>query len=97
MAALLAQALVLGVIINISLAAFNMITIPPLDGHWVLQSIGGRPIEELFDLIRPYSFIILMILINFPDIFRTVLGPVTIFSYGLVLQALAAGQQLAIR
>ncbi len=85
-----------GITLNIGLAAFNMIPIPPLDGHWVLQSLGGRPIEEIFDLIRPYSFIVLILLINFTPLLSIVLGPVSRFSHELAFQVLQAGQKLAL-
>jgi Zn-dependent protease len=89
-----AQALVLGVTINITLAAFNMIPFPPLDGHWILQSIGGRPIEELFDAIRPYSFIALVLLINFTPIVQYTIGPLRNFAQSLAVQTLQAGISL---
>lgn len=53
-----------GVMLNIGLAAFNMIPIPPLDGHWVLQALGPPFIGEFFDMIRPYSFILLIVLLQ---------------------------------
>lgn len=90
------RTLLSGILVNIGLAAFNMIPIPPLDGHWVLQAIGGRPIEELFDVIRPYSFIVLIILLNFTSLLSNVLGPVHEFSVDLAFRVTGAGQRLAL-
>ncbi len=96
-AGLISQAFMYGVLMNAGLAAFNMIPIPPLDGHWVLQAIGGRPIELLFDQIRPFSFILLIMLINFTPIFRYTLAPVEAWAMGLASQALGAGINLGLR
>ena len=74
--AMFAEVLINGVYLNISLAAFNMVPLPPLDGHWVLQSIGGEPVERFFDQMRPYSFIILIGVINFTPLFGMLLGPI---------------------
>ncbi|HEX8552874.1 MAG TPA: site-2 protease family protein [Abditibacteriaceae bacterium] len=52
-----------GVWVNILLAAFNMIPIPPLDGHWVLQSLFP-PIRPFFATIYPWSFLIVLVLAN---------------------------------
>ena len=93
---LVIQAISYGILVNIGLAAFNMIPIPPLDGHWILQAIGGRPIEELFDLIRPYSFILLIMLLNFTPLFRMALRPAYAFADVLADSALTAGVRLAI-
>ena len=94
---LLTQVVMLGVTVNVGLAAFNMIPIPPLDGHWVLQSLGGRPIEELFDLIRPYSFFILILVINFTPLLPIVLGPAYAWAHGLASQAFGSGIEIGLR
>lgn len=52
-----------GIWVNILLAAFNMIPIPPLDGHWILQSLFP-PIRPFFAAIYPFSFLIVLVLAN---------------------------------
>jgi len=54
-----------GMVINFALAIFNLIPIPPLDGHWILAGfLKGRALEVL-DSIKPYGFIILYALMFF--------------------------------
>lgn len=46
--------------INIILAAFNLIPIPPLDGSKILAGFLPRRIGALFSRIEPYGFFILI-------------------------------------
>ena len=80
-----------GVIINLSLAAYNMIPLPPLDGHYVLEFFGGQPVSRAFDAVRPYSFMLLLVIINLRapfDIVRQVLRPVYYFGNELLVWAM---------
>ncbi len=54
-----ANLLSMAVRLNLLLAVFNMLPIPPLDGGNVLSGLLPRNLAERFDQIRPYGFILL--------------------------------------
>jgi Zn-dependent protease len=60
--------------LNVVLAVFNMIPLPPLDGGNVLAGVLRGPVAEMYDRIRPYGFVILYLLL-FSGVLGTIIVP----------------------
>ena len=66
-----------GVVLNISLAIFNMVPLPPLDGSWVASWALPRNLAHHYDrVVEPYGTWILLLLVVSGGLQR-VLGPLT--------------------
>lgn len=49
------------VIVNISLAVFNLIPIPPLDGHHILAALLPSSLRQKYMALSRYSFVLMFI------------------------------------
>ena len=71
------------VIINVLLAIYNLIPIPPLDGHWILYGILPPRAAAMLEGMGSYGFLILYALMFF-GAFNVVLNPVLRFVMALL-------------
>jgi Zn-dependent protease len=69
------QFLLMMVVLNVLLAVFNMLPVPPLDGGNVLMGLLRGRASELFNSVRPFGMIILYALL-ISGILWQIVGPV---------------------
>ena len=81
------RSLLAGVSINLCLAFFNLLPVPPLDGSKVLAYFLPARYAYSYLSIERYGFLILMLLIV-TRVLDMVLGPLLNGSYGLLLRIL---------
>lgn len=72
--------------LNVALAVFNMIPVPPLDGGNVLSGILPEQFARLIDQLRPWGFLVLYALL-FTGVLRTVVFPISRSLYNVLVPA----------
>ena len=74
----------MAIVINCVLAIFNMIPIPPLDGHWILIRYLPPRYGEMVASLRPYGFFVLILLL-WTGVLRMIIGiPYQFLAGGLI-------------
>ncbi len=78
------------IIVNLLLAIFNMIPIPPLDGSHILSSllsVTSVPLMEAYESLRPYGFFIIIIA-SLTGLLSLIYLPLMRMFFGLLLRFL---------
>ena len=63
------------IIINIFLAIFNLIPVPPLDGSGIIEGLLHNEALEMYLKIKPYGFLILLIII-YTNVLNIIANPI---------------------
>jgi Zn-dependent protease len=80
----MAEMLVASVWINVMLAVFNLLPVPPLDGSKILMGVLPRDMARSYEKLEPFGFILLLVLFYLGVISRVIM-PIIRFTHNFLL------------
>jgi Zn-dependent protease len=87
----LAEVLFAAISVNIGLAAFNLLPIPPLDGSRILTGIAPPRVGDFIESLERYaSFILIVVLFFLPQIGIDIVGLMVVPLQRFLFQVLLA-------
>jgi Zn-dependent protease len=84
MATPLRMFLLYSLIMNVSLAIFNLLPFPPLDGSKILQTFLPPSMQPILTTLEQYGFLILMVFL-YMGLFSKIFSPILSFIFSLLL------------
>jgi len=76
-----------GIIVNLLLAALNLIPLPPLDGSRVVSALLPRRWAQIYNRIEPYGLFVLLLLLlsgGLQTLLTPVIGAIEQLAYGIL-------------
>ena len=70
-------------LINVYLAVFNLIPVPPLDGSGILYGLLSPTAAQNYDRIRPYGFLIVIVLV-YLGVLNLIVQPIETLIYAVI-------------
>lgn len=70
---------------NISLAVFNLLPFPPLDGSKILETFLPASMQPALEVLEQYGFLILLVLM-WMGVFSAIISPILQLVYSLLLR-----------
>jgi len=70
---------------NVSLAVFNLLPFPPLDGSKILETFLPASMQPVLEMLERYGYLILMVLM-YVGFFNAIIGPILSLVYYLLLR-----------
>ncbi len=72
-----------GIFLNVLLAVFNLIPVPPLDGSGILMGVLSDKAAQKYEQIRPFGFIIILGLL-YLGLLDLIIRPIQILLYTII-------------
>ena len=69
--------------LNLSLAVFNLIPIPPLDGGKILSNFVPDSVKPILDLIEQFGFMLLLLMV-WMGLFNAIIRPFAIALFNII-------------